>query len=212
MWSKIKTHFFSGLVVFVPISLTLYFCYLLYVLISGLLRPLLTAQSWIVLPTFLVRPISFLLTLVLIWALGFMVSYFAGRRIVQLVEWFIHQIPVFSGFYDAIYKMTEAFFGSKNMYRSAVLVQYPRVGCYTIGFVTSELPGSLFNAAEPFYCVFIPTVPNPTSGILQYVPKSDTIPLTLTIEEVAKVIVSHGFVPLNAASVTIAPGQGPAHV
>jgi uncharacterized membrane protein len=118
----------------------------------------------------------------------------------MLIDWIVHQVPVFRGLYEAIQKMTEAFFGSKNIYQAAVLVQYPRLGTYTIGFVTSEMPGAVFNVTEPHFCVFIPTVPNPTSGLLLYIPQSQTIPLHMSIEEVFKIIISHGFVPLPEAA------------
>jgi uncharacterized membrane protein len=201
MLGKIKRQFFAGLVIFVPIALTIYFSYLLFLLISAVLNPILLQQSLVPLPAAVVRPLSFVLTLVLIWAIGALASNFIGRRLVMLIDWAVHRVPVFRGLYEAIQKMTEAFFGSKNIYQAAVLVQYPRLGTYTIGFVTSEMPGSVFGVSEPHYCVFIPTVPNPTSGLLLYIPQSQTLPLQMSIEEVVKIIISHGFVPLPEAAV-----------
>jgi len=195
MLNTLKNQFFAGLIIFVPLSLTIYFSYLLYVLISSTLHPILV--TFIHVPPAFSRPISFAITLLLIWGMGIVASNFAGKRLVSWMDWMIHQIPVFRGFYEAIQKMTEAFFGSNNIYQSAVLVRYPRYETFTIAFVTGSFPGEQFQSTEPHYCVFIPTVPNPTSGILLYVPQSETIPLDLTIEEVAKIIVSHGFVPLN---------------
>lgn len=200
MLSKIKRQFFAGLVIFVPIALTFYFSKLLFLLISASLHPILLHQSLVPLPVAVVRPLSFVLTLLLIWLLGVFGSNFVGRRLVEAFDWGIHQVPVFRGLYEAIQKITEAFFGSKNIYQSAVMVQYPRRGTYTIGFVTSEMPGSVFGSEEPHYCVFIPTVPNPTSGLLLYIAKSETLPLHMSIEEVVKIIVSHGFVPIPEAA------------
>lgn len=201
MLGKIKRQFFAGLVIFVPLALTIYFSWLLFLLISATLHPILLHQSVVPLPAAIVRPLSFVLTLFMIWAIGALASNFLGRRLVMGIDWTVHQVPVFRGLYEAIQKITEAFFGSKNIYQSAVLVQYPRLGTYTIGFVTSEMPGSVFGTSEPHYCVFIPTVPNPTSGILLYIPQSQVIHLQLSIEEVVKVIVSHGFVPLTEADI-----------
>ena len=199
MLNKIKRQFFAGLIIFVPIALTVYFSWLLFLLISATLHPIILHQSLVALPPAVVRPISFFLTLFLIWAMGAFASNLVGRRLVIWLDWLVHQVPVFRGLYEAIQKITEAFFGSKNIYQAAVLVQYPRIGTYTLGFVTSEISGAVFGATEAHYCVFIPTVPNPTSGLLLYVPKSQTVPLNLTIEEVVKIIISHGFVPLTEA-------------
>ena len=200
MLSKIKRQFFAGLVIFVPIALTVYFSYLLFLLISAALHPILLHQSLVPLPAAVVRPLSFVMTLFLIWGMGALASNFIGRRLVSWIDLAMHQVPVFRGLYEAIQKITEAFFGSKNIYQAAVLVQYPRVGTFTIGFVTSEMPGAVFSSAEAHYCVFIPTVPNPTSGILLYIPQSQTIALKMSIEEVVKIIISHGFVPLSEAA------------
>jgi uncharacterized membrane protein len=205
MLTKIKRQFFAGLVIFVPIALTVYFSRLLFLLVSAAMHPLLLHQQIVPIPPIVVRPLAFFLTLFLIWALGVFASNFIGRRLVTWMDWVIHQVPVFRGLYEAIQKITEALFGSKNIYQSAVMVQYPRLGTYTIGFVTSEMPGAVFGQTEPYYCVFIPTVPNPTSGLLLYIPRSQTLALHMSIEEVVKIIVSHGFVPIPASAVTQHP-------
>jgi uncharacterized membrane protein len=117
-----------------------------------------------------------------------------GKRVVRWFEAGIRHIPVFRGMYEAIQKMTEAFFGTQSPYQSVVLVEYPRKGVYTFGFVTNRLVGKPFGSNETYLCLFVPTVPNPTSGLLIYVREGDTITLRLTIEEAAKILVSHGFV------------------
>jgi len=201
MFNKIKRQFFAGLVIFVPLSLTVYFFRLFFLLMSQTLHPVLLHQHVIDLPPAVVRPVSFVLTIFLIWALGVVASNFIGKQFVGWFEAGIRRIPFFRGLYEAIQKVTEAFFGANPIYQSAVLVEYPRRGVYTFGFVTSQISGKVFQSDEPHYCVFIPTVPNPTSGILLYIAQSETIPLALSIEEVAKILVSHGFVPIQEASV-----------
>jgi uncharacterized membrane protein len=201
MLTRIKRQFFSGLVIFVPVSLTIYFIWLFFLLISQTLLPILAHQHFIEIPRAAIRPLSFLLTLALIWFLGLVASNLIGRKVVRLMERGIHRVPFFRGLYEAIQKITEAFFGVNAAYQKAVLVEYPRRGVYTFGFVTSTIPGRVFGKEEPFYCVFIPTVPNPTSGILLYIPESETMTLALSIEEVAKIIVSHGFLPISENAV-----------
>lgn len=197
MLSKLKRQFFAGLVIFVPLSLTIYFVWLFFLMVSQTLLPLLSHQRWIEIPPNWVRPISFLLTMMLIWSLGVAVSNFVGRKLVDGLEGLIRYLPFFRGLYEAIQKMTEAFFGTNPIYQSVVLVEYPRSGTYAFGFVTSRLSGKALQKDDPHLCVFIPTVPNPTSGILLYVREAETIPLTISIEEAAKILVSHGFVPIS---------------
>jgi uncharacterized membrane protein len=199
--NKIKRQFFSGLVLFVPLALTIYFFWLFFLVTSQALWLALTHQHWLTLPRAAIRPISFLLTLFLVWFLGLVASNFLGRRVVQGLEKGIRYLPFFRGLYEAIQKVTEAFFGSNPIYQSAVLVEYPRRGVYTFGFVTNRLSAPVFPSKEPHLCVFIPTVPNPTSGLLLYIPESETIPLTLTVEEAVKILVSHGFVPIQENAV-----------
>ncbi|SRR5258708_4033205 len=200
MLNNFKRYFFAGLVIFIPLSLTIYFFHLFFIMMSEWMHPVLLHQHWIVLPGAVVRPASFFLTIFLIWCLGVVASNFLGKYLVRWLEAGIRHIPVFRGMYEAIQKMTEAFFGTTSPYQAVVLVEYPRKGIYTFGFVTSRIAGQVFHSAETHLCLFVPTVPNPTSGLLLYVPESETIPLQLTIEEAAKILVSHGFVSLTEAA------------
>jgi len=202
MLNRFKRNFFAGLVIFIPLSLTIYFFHLFFLLMSEWLHPLILRQDWVPLPRASVRPISFCLTIFLIWFLGLVASNFAGKRILRWFEAGIRHIPVFRGMYEAIQKMTEAFFGTQSPYKSVVLVEYPRKGAYTFGFVTNRLAGTAFGSAEMFLCLFVPTVPNPTSGLLIYVPESETRALNMSIEEAAKILVSHGFVALPETGIT----------
>jgi uncharacterized membrane protein len=196
MLNKFKRQFFSGLIIFLPLSLSIYFFHLLFLITSQWLHPVILKQDWVVLPRAAVRPLSFLFSIGFIWGLGLIASNYFGKRLVSWLEAGIRYIPFFRGMYEAIQKMTEALFGAQSMFQSVVLVEYPRKGVHSFGFVTSRLSGKIFNSSEPYVGLFVPTVPNPTSGLLIYVPESETIPLRLTIEEAAKILVSHGFVTL----------------
>ena len=201
IFTGFRKNFFAGLVIFLPLSLTVYFVRLFFLLISQTFFPFLSRQRWVELPPAAVRPLSFVLIILLIWAIGVAASNFIGKRFVGWIEWLIRRIPFFRGLYEAIQKVTEAFFGTRSLYQSVCLIEYPRKGIYTFGFVTSHVPGKVFQSSEPHLCVFIPTVPNPTSGVLLYVPESETIALKITIEEVIKILVSHGFVPIEERAV-----------
>jgi uncharacterized membrane protein len=196
MFNALKRQFFAGLIIFVPLALTVYLLWLFFLFTSATFYPIIVHQKLIEVPPAALRPLSFVLVILVIWVLGVIASNFIGKRLVSWVELGVRQIPLFRGLYEAIQKMTEAVFGVNAMFKSVVLVQYPRKGVHTFGFVTSHLPGEPFGSAETHLCVFIPTVPNPTSGILIYVPQSETIAVNISIEEVAKILVSHGFMPI----------------
>ncbi len=191
-----KKHFFAGLVFVIPLLLTVYAFRFLFLFVSEALLPLLENQHWIFIHPSLTRLASFVLTVLWIWGMGVIASNLLGKRLVNWVESGLRHIPIFRGIYEALQKITEAFFGQTNIYQSAVLVQYPRSGSYTFGFVTSKVSGSIFGSQEGYLSVFVPTVPNPTSGLLLYIKESEAIPINLSIEEVAKILVSHGFVPI----------------
>lgn len=153
MWTNFKRKFFAGLVIFLPISLTIYFFRLFFLLVSQWMLPPLLRQPWVELPRAAVRPLSFVLTIFLIWFLGVVASNFIGKRLVKWLEGAIHHIPFFRGMYEAIQKMTEAFFGAQSAYQSVVLVEYPRRGVRTFGFVTSRMSGKVFGSSEPYLCL-----------------------------------------------------------
>ncbi len=197
MLNHFKRHFFAGLVIFIPLSLTIYFIHFFFLMMSEWMNIVLTHQHWVSIHPALGAARQFFLTIFLIWALGLIASNFVGKQLVRWLEAGIRHIPVFRGMYEAIQKMTEAFFGTTSPYQAVVLVEYPRKGIRTFGFVTSRIPGKVFNSNEMHLCLFVPTVPNPTSGLLLYVPESETIPLHMTIEEAAKILVSHGFVAIT---------------
>jgi uncharacterized membrane protein len=204
MLNTLKRQFFAGLVICLPLSLTIYCVHFLFLLMSQTLLPVVTHQHAFDLPAAAVRPLSFFLTILLIWFLGVVASNFIGKHLVGWFEAGVRRIPFFRGLYEAIQKVTEAFFGANPIYQSAVLVEYPRKGVYTFGFITSQIPGKVFHSEEDFNCVFIPTVPNPTSGVLLYLRRSEIIPLSLSIEEAVKILVSHGFVQIREGALKIA--------
>src|SRR5207244_3224023 len=113
------------------LSLSIYFFHLFFLMMSEIMHPVLLHQPWVPLPPAVVRPISFFLTIFLIWALGLVASNFMGKWLVRWLEAGIRHIPVFRGMYEAIQKMTEAFFGTSSPYQAVVLVEYPRKGIRT---------------------------------------------------------------------------------
>jgi uncharacterized membrane protein len=102
-------------------------------------------------------------------------------------------VPIFNKFYGAIKQVNDAFSGNKNSFKTVVMVEFPREGMYSVGFLTSEEPAELrAKIEEKLVCVFIPTTPNPTSGFLVLVPIARVTKLNMSVSDGVKYIVSLG--------------------
>ena len=146
--------------------------------------------------------IALLLVLLGLFFLGFFVRSFLGRRLYGLAEKVLIRIPVFNKIYLQIRHISETIFAQREtMFNEVVLVEYPRKGLHSIGFVTSSVPPH-FNASFPAeagtktdrVALFIPTTPNPTSGILIFAPRADVTPLSITVADAMQLVISAGAV------------------
>ena len=140
-----------------------------------------------------------ILTLLIIFALGIFVTNVLGRRLFSWGERLISSIPLVKNIYNTLKQITNAFSGATQTenYQRVIYIQYPRKELWTISFVTSE---SVDGSGEEYYHVFVPTTPNPTSGVFIIIPKKDAIEADLTIEEGLKAVISGGL---------LAPKQSP---
>ena len=138
-----------------------------------------------------------LLTLVILLVVGGLTSNFAGRKLVALGDALVSRIPVVRSIYSSVKQVSDTLFSeSGNAFRTAVLVQWPRDGVWTVAFVTGTPGGEVAGyLRDDFVSVYVPTTPNPTSGYLVLVRKSDCVELEMSIEAALKYIVSMGVVP-----------------
>ena len=136
------------------------------------------------------------LTLLVIFLTGLATRNFVGKRIVWAWEALLVRIPVVRSIYSSVKQVSDTLFSSSgNAFRKALLVQYPREGCWTIGFLTGVPGGDVRNHLQGDYVsLYIPTTPNPTSGFFLMVPRADTIELEMNVDEALKYIVSMGVV------------------
>lgn len=139
---------------------------------------------------------SFLLTLVLITAIGRATRYYIGKRAIQAMDQLLRRVPLLNKIYSTIHQVNEAFTTStKSSFKQVVLIQYPRPGIYTLGFITSdEIPEAEARVGRRLDGVFVPTTPNPTSGFIVMVPDEDVIRLNMSVTEGMKYIFSLGSV------------------
>jgi len=193
MWAFFKRITFAGLFAIVPLALTFYIIKIIIVFLDQLTAPIM-ARINLEIPGF-----GLILTLLIIFALGIFVTNVLGRRLFSWGERLISSIPLVKNIYNTLKQITNAFSGATQTenYQRVIYIQYPRKELWTICFVTSE---SVDGSGEEYYHVFVPTTPNPTSGVFIIIPKKDAIEADLSVEEGLKAVISGGL---------LAPKQSP---
>nr|WP_220810918.1 MULTISPECIES: DUF502 domain-containing protein [Cupriavidus] len=194
--SALKTWFLTGLLVLVPLGITLW---VLNLVISTMDQSLaLLPEAWQPVQLFKVRipGLGAILTVVFILLVGLLTHNFIGQRLVRWWEALLRHIPVVGPIYTSVKQVSDTLLSSSgNAFRKALLVQYPREGSWTIAFLTGRPGGDVQNHLQGEYVsVYVPTTPNPTSGFFLMMPKADTIELDMTVDAALKYIVSMGVV------------------
>ena len=195
-WSdRLRRYFLAGLLVFLPVAITLWFIGWVIGLLDSVLDVLPGAMhpnSY--LPVAIPR-LGAVVTVLLILFLGVLATGVATRRFLAVWENLFIQIPVFRGVYTAVQKLVQTFLGQSNAQRQVVMIEYPRAGMFTVGFAMGRAWHHLEDKINaPLVNVFVPTTPNPTSGFYLLVPSSDVTPLNMTMEEALKLITSSGLI------------------
>lgn len=192
LWGVLRTTFFRGFVVIIPLGLTYWFFSSLLNAVDGILSPIL--EGWI---GRRVPGLGFIAMMVLIFIVGLLARNLVGRVLFNWFEKFLKSIPFVRSVYGAIKDLVGAFTigGKGKTFREVVMIEYPRPGLYTLAFVTNEMPYFASNDQTiEFLNVYIPNPPNPTSGVLILVPKHQAMRLNLTIEQGLKLVLSGGIV------------------
>jgi len=190
VFTKIRNNFIAGIVVLIPIGITLYLT-LFLVRNSGKIIPKeINPNNYL---PFNIPGVEIFIALLIITLTGWLSLSFLGKKFFEIFNNLLKKIPILRTIYSAIGQMTESFTKSDNKQKSVVLLEYPRRGMWAVGFATKENEGLIKNKLnEDIINVFVPTTPNPTSGFLLMVPKKDLIYLDITFEQASKFIVSAG--------------------
>lgn len=195
MFKRTKRYFISGLIVFLPLALTMYLLMVTITLADGFLGKYLK-------PYFLenfgfyVRGISILANILFIIFIGFLTTHFIDKRLYAGVERLLLRLPFFKQVYPAFKELAMFLFSREEMaFTKVVLVEYPRKGVYSIGFLTNDSLRKVNQTLNgEFYNVLIPTIPNPISGFVILVPKNEVVFMDISVEEAVKYIMSAGVV------------------
>ncbi len=137
--------------------------------------------------------VALALAVVLISVVGVLARYYIGKKIIDWTDRVLMRVPFLNKIYAAIKQVNDAFSGDKHSFKTVVLVEFPREGIYSIGFLTSEQRDEVQQKTkEKVVCVFVPTTPNPTSGFLILVPEEKVTKLDMSVADGIKYIVSLG--------------------
>jgi uncharacterized membrane protein len=196
LMSRIRAYFLAGILVTAPVGITFYLAWLFIDAVDRGVKAL-VPNIYADLPGISIPGIGLVAALVGFTLIGALTAGFVGRMIVRLNDLVLARLPVARGIYGAIKQILETVLAKKsNAFREAVLVEYPRKGVWTLGFLAGDAAPSIARAAGEgeMVAVFIPTTPNPTSGFLMFFAKGEIRPLPIAVEDGLKYVVSCGVV------------------
>jgi uncharacterized membrane protein len=208
VFAKLRGYFFAGLLLTAPISLTIYLTWVIITFIDEKIKPLIPVvyHPEYYLP-FHIPGFGLLIAIIALTLVGALMAGVFGRYFIHLSERILNKMPVVRSLYSAIKQIFETLLNNQSSaFRKVVMVEYPRKGIWSLGFITGVTKGEVQDLTEDEVVnVFIPTTPNPTSGYLLFVPSQDIYPLDMTVEEGIKMVVSAGIVtPEHEGPVTAA--------
>jgi uncharacterized membrane protein len=186
----LKKNFITGLLVVVPVAATVYVLQALLGWIDSMLGDL--PQYFI---GFRFPGLGILTLFLFIVLIGMLSANYLGTRVVRMWDRIIEKVPLASGVYSTVKQIMQTF-SVKHNFHGVALVEYPRKGCYSVGFVTGDVAGESVGLSGKFMTVFVPTTPNPTAGFLLILPEAEVNMLDMTVEQGMKFIVSLGLVAL----------------
>lgn len=200
MLTKLRDNFITGIIVVLPVAITVWLLAVLYHAVNDMiLDPLIKYFK----PYFVniyfeygARTIVFLVLVALVVLIGLATRIIFIRKLFSAGERLFFKIPMVGKAYSTIKQISKALLGErKGVFKAPVLVEYPRRGVYSIGFLTSAAKGEIQEKTEKkLLNIFVPTTPNPTSGILLLTPEDEIIYLDMTVEEAMKLVISGGIV------------------
>ncbi len=221
LFGGLRSSFLTGLVVVLPISLTIYLIWTVIGWIDAWVLPLVPAayQPDVLIRRLFgpaydynIRGVGLIVFVVFTVIVGWIARGLIGRSLIRWTEGLVDRLPIVRTIYNALKQIAETVFTSSGTnFDTACIVEWPRRGTWTLGFVSSRVRGELAaRLPGEHVAIFMPTTPNPTTGFLMFVPASDVVILDMTIEEAAKLMISAGLVYPAPRDPTrpVAVGQG----
>ncbi len=209
--ARIRSWFFTGLVIFGPVAVTLYIALWFVDTVDNLVKPLAPHSLWpdTYLP-FHVPGLGVIIAVIFLTLLGFFAANIAGRTLVGIGESLLDRTPVVRGIYKSVKQIFETIFSqSGTQFRRVGLVEFPFKGSWSIVFISSD-PGATVSSVLPgadMTSVFLPCTPNPTTGFYFYLPNADIIELPMTPDDAVKLIMSAGLIQPEGQAALAAMAQ-----
>ncbi|CAG1065943.1 hypothetical protein BAC1_01538 [uncultured bacterium] len=200
MTKMFRGYFMTGLLVVVPLYLSYYVLSIIVNSMDSMLTLLPVSLRPDTYLPFHVPGLGIIFTVFGIFMIGLLTTNYLGKTLLSLTEKGMARLPVVRMVYNATKQFMETFFSQENQgFRKVVLIEFPRKGLYSMGFMTSRVNGEIKHktTSEPSVCVFVPTTPNPTSGYFAVLPEKDVIYLDMKVEDAFKVIMTGGMVIPN---------------
>lgn len=196
-----RKNLMTGILVIGPVVVTIFLLWKSFLFIDGILSEVVNVLLALIINSAWLKShplpgVGFITLLILLTIIGFAARNVGGQWLITRLQRGINQIPLVNRIYKAIQQISNALLsGRQEIFKNAVLIEYPRLGVYSIGITTSEAAHHVQDVvADTLVSVFIPTTPNPTSGFLLFVPKKDVIVLKMSVESALKLIISAGTV------------------
>ena len=182
---KLRAQFLMGLLVSIPLIITIWILYWVFSAVDNFLNPLIEPIMGRTIPG-----LGFGIMVLLVYLIGVVADNFLGKRLIKYAESLLARVPLVRQLYAGIKQILESFSKpSKAGYMEVVLVEFPRVGMRAIGFVTNETTDE---SGKKLFHIFVPTSPNPTSGFLQIVEEDKITRTKMSVDDALKVVVSAG--------------------
>lgn len=200
MMQRIKTgfkkYFITGLLVAVPLYLTLYIFALIVGYMDTILKYLPNSLQPDTYLRFHIPGLGVIFTVAVILLIGLLTTNLIGKKLIELGESILAKIPLFRNIYKPLKQFMETFLvKGYSDFRKAVLVEFPSKGIYSIGFITGVATGEVQSKTkEKVVNIFLPTTPNPTTGFYILIPEKDIIPIEMSVEDAFKLIITGGMV------------------
>ncbi len=195
--ARLRRYFFTGIVVTVPITITLWsawwFLNFIDVLVASIIPAEFNPNTYL---PFSIPGLGLIITVMFFTAIGFLARNFLGRMIIRTSEYIVGRMPILNTVYNALKQVFEMTIGTQSTaFRDVVLFQYPHPNSWTVGFVTGVTPGEIqsVGGGSEVLNIYIPVTPT-TAGFVVFVPKKDVIYLSMSVEEAVKLIASGGII------------------
>jgi uncharacterized membrane protein len=204
--NRLRNLFITGLLITLPIAFTFFVLTFLFKGLDNSISPLFTKLLILagapVAADFQLPGVGIIMTLVIILLVGALTTNIFGESLIRWGESIVARIPIVRGLYTGMKQVvTTVIQTDANAFSKCVLVEFPRKGVYTLGFITSDCRGEVKEKIKESICnVYVPTTPNPTSGYLIFFPKNELIELDMSIEDGLKLIISGGIVVPGSAN------------